>query len=386
MLPLLILITQSIFALAQTGSFNVSANLNLLSPAPAATSIITIPVVVHVVYNTAQQNISDAQIISQLEVLNKDYREKNQDTKNIPSYFAKLAGDAGFEFQLARVDPSGYATTGIIRKSTSIKMFGTDDRIKYNKIGGDDAWDKNKYLNIWIGNLAGGILGYTSTVGGSADKDGVVIQYTAFGTTGTVSAPFNLGRTATHEIGHWLNLKHIWGDAFCGSDEVDDTPKQRASNRGRPTGEKFTCEMNGHGDMYMNFMDLTEDAGMFMFTKGQCERMRALFLNAGQRSAILLSNAITGKAIIKSELIPTPSLIAKLISAYPNPAQSTITIDLSGYSNESAKTILIYNYTGQPVITQTITVNRVSVNISQLKTGIYFIKSGDGAPSRFVKN
>ncbi len=386
MLPLLILITQSIFALAQIGPLNVTANINIQSPAPATTSIITIPVVVHVVYNTPQQNISDAQIFSQLDVLNKDYRGKNEDTKNIPAYFAQLAGDAGFEFQLARVDPTGYATTGIVRKSTSIKMFGTDDRIKSTKIGGDDAWDKNKYLNIWIGNLAGGILGYTSTVGGPADKDGVVIQYTAFGTTGSVSAPFNLGRTATHEIGHWLNLKHIWGDAYCGDDEVDDTPKQRSSNRGRPTGEKFTCEMNGHGDMYMNFMDLTEDAGMFMFTKGQCERMRALFINAGQRSAILSSNAIIGKAIIKGEAIPTPSLTVKSISAYPSPAHSTITIDFAGYGNETTKTVIIYNYTGQPLISSTITGHRVSVNISQLKTGVYFIKSGDGVPARFLKN
>ena len=367
-LSLLILLTASMFAIAKDEVSTSLASLsNVKASTVADTAVIIIPVVVHIVYNNAQQNISDAQVVSQLNVLNKDYRQTNNDRINIPFYFAALAGNAGFEFRLAIVDPSGYITSGIVRKQTAIQMFGTDDRIKSSAIGGDDAWDRSRYLNIWVCNLAGGILGYTSTVGAPAAKDGVVIQYSAFGTVGAVSAPFNLGRTTTHEVGHWLNLKHIWGDAYCGDDEVDDTPKQRASNRGRPTGEKFTCDITGHGDMYMNFMDLTDDAGMFMFTQGQCKRMRALFSVGGQRREILSSDALSGVGVLKPVETPVPAVTEKIVSVSPNPAQSVITIDLGDRNNEVTSTINIYNIIGQPVISQTITGNRFTINITQLK-------------------
>ncbi len=384
----MLLLTASIFALAKEEVLNTSdavTNMQSISD----TNIITIPVVVHVVYNTVQQNISDAQVRSQIEVLNKDYRGKNDDRKNIPSYFAALAGDGGFEFKLAAVDPSGYSTSGIIRKQTSIQFFGTDDRIKSSAKGGDDSWNSKYYLNIWVANLAGGILGYTSTVGAAAGKDGVVIQYSAFGTVGVAAAPFNLGRTATHEIGHWLNLKHVWGDAYCGDDEVYDTPKQRASNRGRPTGEKFTCDMTGHGDMYMNFMDLTDDAGMFLFTQGQCKRMRALFSAGGQRREMLSSNALTGITITKATATTVVPSVSKSMSVFPNPAQSVITISITAGNNEAANTIAVYNNTGQPVIVQTTTGSRFTVNISRLTSGIYFVKTMNGpaeAMTKFVKN
>ncbi len=389
-LPLLIFMTACINASAKKEISNSAAVVSSLqSTSDTDIEVITIPVVVHVVYNTTQQNISDAQVISQINVLNKDYRGNNNDSKNIPSYFASLAGDGGFEFRLATVDPAGYSTSGIIRKQTSIQMFGVDDRIKSSARGGDDTWNRNKYLNIWVCNLAGGILGYTSTIGCAAEKDGVVIQFSAFGTVGSAAAPFNLGRTATHEIGHWLNLKHIWGDAYCGDDEINDTPKQRSSNRGRPTGEKFTCDMSGHGDMYMNFMDLTDDAGMFMFTQGQCKRMRALFNAGGQRHEILSSNALTGIAITKAVEATAPAVVAKSTSVFPNPAQSVITMIFSSSNNNAAQTITVYNNIGQPVMIQTITGSRITVNISQLKPGAYFIKTTGGAPeeiTKFVKN
>ena len=179
-----------------------------------SSSVITIPVVVHVLYKTSSQNISDAQIKSQITVLNADYRKLNSDFKTVvPSAFQSAAGDAGIEFCLATVDPNGAATTGIIRKSTTSSSFSTNDYVKYSSKGGDDAWSSSKYLNIWICNLSGGLLGYSQFPGaGSAATDGCVILYSAFGNQGTVSAPYNLGRTVTHEVGHWLNLNHIWGE------------------------------------------------------------------------------------------------------------------------------------------------------------------------------
>lgn len=237
--------------------------------------VVTIPVVVHVVYNTAAQNISDAQIQSQLNILNQDFRKLNSDISLVPSVFSGLAADCEIEFCLAKRDPNGNATTGIVRKSTTVTSFSSNDNIKRNANGGSDPWNTSQYLNIWVGNLSGGLLGYAQFPGGSASTDGVVCLYTAFGNTGVAAAPFNKGRTATHEVGHWLNLRHIWGDATCGNDQVNDTPTQQTANYGCPAFPRVTCSNGPNGDMFMNYMDYTDDACMYMFTSGQKSRMLA---------------------------------------------------------------------------------------------------------------
>src|ERR1700741_2966275 len=183
----------------------------------SAATVVSIPVVVHVLYNTSTQNISDAQIQSQIAVLNEDFRKLNADRVNIPSAFSAAAADAEINFCLASKTPSGASTTGIVRKSTTKTSFSDNDGVKYSSQGGDDAWDATKYLNIWVCNLGGGLLGYAQFPGGPVATDGVVILYSAFGRVGTLSAPYNKGRTTTHEVGHWLNLRHIWGDASCGN-------------------------------------------------------------------------------------------------------------------------------------------------------------------------
>ncbi len=163
-------------------------------------AVITIPVVVHVVYNTSAQNVSDAQIQSQLDVLNKDFRKLNTDLNLVPSTFSSLVADAEINFCLANRDPNGNATTGILRVPTSQTSFSTNDGVKSSTTGGSNAWSTNQYLNIWVCNMSGGILGYAQFPGGASATDGVVIGYTCFGTTGTAQAPFNKGRTATHEV------------------------------------------------------------------------------------------------------------------------------------------------------------------------------------------
>jgi hypothetical protein len=395
-LSLLITLFSSSLIIAQVDTAPASLHNALSIPASATTTqstaalpdIIGIPVVVHVLYNTNQQNISDEQIKSQLTALNKDFQGKNADRSKIPSYFAPYAASAGFSFYLAQVDPKGYATTGIIRKSTSVQMYGVDDRIKSSRLGGDDAWSRDKYLNIWIGNIAGGIMGYTSKIGCSAELDGVVIHFAAFGTIGTAAAPYNLGRTATHEIGHWLNLRHIWGDEYCGSDDVDDTPTQRGSNRGNPTGEKFTCGTTAHGDMYMNFMDLTDDASMFMFTTGQRNRMRALFEAGGARQNMLGVNVQYAGSIQTLTIKPEPVLVVTA-SVYPNPASGSINIEIKNAFNWVNQPVTIYNLMGQPVINKIMTGNRITINISGLQAGVYFVREGSGENqmvTKFVKN
>lgn len=237
--------------------------------------VVTIPVVVHVVYNTSTQNISDAQINSQISILNADFRKLNSDISLLPGVFSGLAADCEIQFCLAQRDPSGNPSTGIVRKSTTVTSFSSNDNIKRSANGGDDAWPAGSYLNIWVGNLGGGLLGYAQFPGGAASTDGVVILQSAFGNTGTAAAPFNKGRTATHEIGHWLNLRHIWGDANCGDDLVSDTPTQQTSNFGCPAFPKVTCSNGPNGDLHMNYMDYTDDACMYMFTTGQKTRMLA---------------------------------------------------------------------------------------------------------------
>ncbi|AHJ99385.1 GEVED domain-containing protein [Hymenobacter swuensis] len=256
-------------------------------------AVVTIPVVVHVLYNTTAQNVSDAQIQSQIAVLNEDFNKLNADVSKTPSAFAGLAANVGIQFVLAKQTPTGAATTGIERKSTTRTSWGTDDAMKKVSTGGLDAWNSAKYLNLWVCNLSGGVLGYAQFPGGAAATDGVVILSSGFGRNGSAAAPFNLGRTATHEVGHWLNLRHIWGDASCGNDLVSDTPTQQTSNGGCPSFPKVTCSNGPNGDMFMNYMDYTDDACMYMFSNGQSSRMNALFATGGARAGLLTSTGGT---------------------------------------------------------------------------------------------
>jgi hypothetical protein len=258
-------------------------------------AIITIPVVFHVVYNTSAQNISDAVIYAQLDQLNKDFARLNSDAGNTPAAFQGLAANTQIQFCLAQRDPNGAATTGIERRQTTVTSFSSNNAVKYTANGGLNAWNSSQYLNIWSCNLGSGLLGYAQFPGGSAATDGVVCLFSTFGslTLPGTSAPYNYGRTMTHEVGHWLNLRHIWGDANCGSDLVSDTPTQQTSNYGCPTFPRRTCGNTTNGDMFMNYMDYTDDACMNMFTTGQSARMAALFATGGARVGLTTSLGCT---------------------------------------------------------------------------------------------
>ena len=242
-------------------------------------TIITIPVVIHVVWNTNAENISDAQIFSQMDVLNADFRRTNLDAVNTPSVWQSIAADTEIDFCLATTDPNGAVTTGITRTQTSQTSFSIQsDGMKSTANGGIDPWDQDDYLNIWVCDLTGGILGYATPPSNfNNPSDGVVIGYKYFGTIGSVQSPYNKGRTATHEVGHWLNLDHIWGNGSnCGNDNVNDTPTQEEENYSCPSfpHNANSCNTsNSNGDMFMNFMDYTNDACMNMFTSGQKTRI-----------------------------------------------------------------------------------------------------------------
>lgn len=251
-----------------------------------ARELVTISTVVHVVYNTEEENVSDEQVASQIDALNRDFRARNENQSKVPAVWQGLVADAQIEFELASEDPEGNPTEGIIRVATQSESFG-DDSVKTAEGGGSSPWPTDRYLNIWVCNLAGGLLGYAQFPGGPPETDGIVILYRAFGTTGAVQEPFNVGCTATHEVGHWLNLFHIWGDSddCSGSDECPDTPSAQGPNYGVPEFPHVSCSNAPNGDMYMNYMDYTDDSAMSMFTTGQVLRMNATLATTRRRLA-----------------------------------------------------------------------------------------------------
>ncbi len=374
----------------------INASQNLFARDTFSNELITIPVVFHILYNNSSQNISNAQLQSQLKVLNEDYRRWNSDSSNTPHAFKPMAADCNIMFCLAQINPSGMPTTGIIRKYTNRASFAVDDAVKYSAAGGDDAWDSKKYLNIWVCNLSGGVLGYSTTPGMQADKDGVVIQYDAFGTVGNVRAQFNKGRTATHEVGHWLGLLHIWGDQKCGTDYVADTPSQSDYNSNCPSFPHVSdCSPNSNGDMFMNFMDYTNDACMNMFTYGQKNRMRSLFATNGIRNTFLKSyvcdSSLAMGASIPSDTLKATNnteLLNSNLTIYPNPVQSFFELAPKNGYEIIGKTIVIYNLSGKVVLKRAITNATEKINMLGVGPGIYFLKvleSDDNKMYKLVK-
>jgi hypothetical protein len=240
----------------------------------------TIPVVVHVLWNSFSENISDEQIQSQIDVLNEDWARTNADKASTPVVWQSISGSLPYRFKLACKDPNGNLTTGIVRVHTNEASFTADNKIKFNSLGGSDAWNTDKYLNIWVGHMCCSIIGYAefpSLV--HTNTFGLVMNTQSFGRVRNVSSPYNRGRTATHELGHCFNLFHIWGDdgGDCtGSDSCADTPNQFAEHyRCVSFPSTDGCSSSSPGVMFMNYMDYTDDACMNMFTQNQTARMDA---------------------------------------------------------------------------------------------------------------
>jgi len=351
----------------------------------AGATTITIPVVVHVLYNTAAQNISDAQVQSQIDVLNQDYHKRNPDYTKTPGIYAGLVADANIQFVLAKRDPNGLATNGIIHKSTRTASWSTNDAVKNSKRGGDNPWDATKYLNLWACNLGQGLLGYAQFPGGSASTDGVVILYSAFGSrakypAGTYINSYDLGRTATHEVGHWANLRHIWGDdsgACTGSDLVADTPNQGSENYGCPAFPHVSC--SNSGDMSMNYMDYVNDLCMYMFSTGQSGRMDAVFAAGGPRAAIVTS--LGGTA-------PRAAVAATPVGLYPNPAAEVLNVDLPAGARADRCVVHVFDLSDHEMTQARYDVANGQVRVGALPKGLYYVSIANGTETthqRFEK-
>ncbi|GEM_PF-140104 len=340
-------------------------------------TIVTIPIVVHVVWKNAAENISDAQIISQIEVLNRDFRALNKEIINVPAIFKPTVANIEFQFCLARRTPEGAATTGITRTQTNVNNVGTETitinsvskrAICYTELGGRDAWDTKKYLNIWLGKFEFGLGEASFPNMADSEADGVRVDPTAFGTIGTASdAPYNLGRTATHEIGHYFNLQHPWGtiEPNCnGDDGVTDTPRQFDDFRGEcPTHPQLFC---GTASMFMNFMNYSDDACLSMFTNGQ--KMRMLAALNGFRSGLLNSLGCDAPTTATKE-----PLLESTVQIIGNPIRERLQLH-STAPNSQVFNLLLVNVQGQIVSKdEWNTFSDYNQDLRNFPIGIYFL-------------
>lgn len=332
----------------------------------------TIPVIIHIIHSGTAvgsgPNISMAQAQSQIPILNADYAGTNADISSVPSVFNSVkAGNTGIQFCLAKVDPSGNILSeyGIERINRVSRGWSDPNNMSSNALQSyfdqtikpATIWDPTKYLNVWVTAAdASGLLGYASFPAGSgltglsgvetATTSGVVINYTAWGNIGSAASPYNLGRTATHEIGHWLGLRHVWGDGTCATDYCGDTPAAQTANYGCKSHPYNTggCSGNTTGEMFMNYMDYSDDACMYMFTLNQSTRMQTAMANGTYRIGLNSSGKCN-----------TPYALDIGVTAITNPVAGSsscntsvtpiITLSNSGSSTVTSATIT-YSYDG----------------------------------------
>ncbi|WP_339815630.1 M43 family zinc metalloprotease [uncultured Imperialibacter sp.] len=283
-----------------------------LSSSRTAEAIYTIPVVIHVLHQGEAygegSNIPLEQVLSQIELLNQDFRRLNSDTTDTREIFKPVAADALIEFALAKRDPEGMPTSGVVRARAGKDSYAIGEEDLLQKVS---YWPPDRYLNIWVTNLKSGLLGFAQfpvsdliglkpNIANKFLPDGVTIDYEYFG-QGFNAKEFSTGRTATHEIGHYLGLRHIWGDGGCGSDDYcSDTPAaDRASSSGSCELSKASC---GSTDMIENYMDYSPDKCMNIFTKDQKERMRTVLEFSPRRRSLIGSAALVAPTLVDNDL------------------------------------------------------------------------------------
>lgn len=339
---------------------------------------IVIPVVIHNLYHFPSQKVTDQQVLAQLKTLNDCFRMRHADTAHTRPAFKPFAADCEIEFRLASSDPNRRATSGIIRKYTPIASWKMGDDMKFADRMGDDAWDSKNYLNIWVCSLDK-FAGFTSVLGADPKIDGIVLDLGAIGAG---------QKTLVHEAGHWLGLKHLWGDEYCGDDGVYDTPKQASYTPGCPNTARITCGSNPIGDMYNNYMDFTNDACMTMFTEGQKLRMRSLLaaggIRAGMMNSIGLKQPLMG-ALPVSATDPT-WLEPKL---YPNPANAQLQLDLTYDRRWIGQTYQVFDLQGRSRMRGQLPTSVTRIDLSGLMPGYYILEArrADGViyKTTFVK-
>jgi len=348
-------------------------------------TVYTIPVVVHIVYNDASENLDDSIVFNQIDILNESFRRTNADTVNMRDDYETIVGDSFIQFQLAQIDPSGQPTTGITRTNTTQTSFlgvggSPAEGVKSDADGGIDPWDQSRYLNIWVCNMqlfsTPFLLGYASPPNnlpnwppGSADNlsDGVVIEFEAFGsnnpnTLDLGGGPVDVeGKTCVHEVGHYLGLRHIWGDGDCTEEDgIDDTPNADDQSNQDCDTTKNTCTDNittlgDLPDMVENYMDYSAETCQNSFTLGQVDLMRGVLEN--ERIDLISGNPASISDVGEFEF-----------NVYPNPSKGTIVI--GNIPNENAH-LRIFTESGKVIKEMTISSQQT---IEGLRSGLYFVQ------------
>lgn len=347
---------------------------------------ITIPVVVHILYNSAAQNISDAQVQSQIDVLNEDFSATNSDYRNYDAGYGSVKGDMDINFCLVQV----------IHKQTNHKSFGFNDNMKYSNKGGSDAVDPMHILNIWVCDLGNKVLGFAYYPGISPEKFGVVCHTNAFGRGSQYNlfTDYDLGRTTTHEVGHCFGLVHIWGDRTCGSDEVDDTPLHNEPNFGCPEqGHLSTCTGTPL-EMWMNYMDYSDDRCMYFFSDGQVSRADFFIDTDPQLISIVNSACANARenrndiTIASSNTFNFSRSIADNVSLYPTITSGQLTLSVNNSTGGKAD-INIYNQAGALMMKQQIVISNGKrydrIDVSKLPDGIYFMEFSQATTNQTKK-
>ena len=332
---------------------------------------IIIPVVVHVVYHSPAQNISDAQIYSQIRILNKYFN--NIASANEYSEYSDIIAKANIFFGLAQYDYNDNPTTGITRTPTTMQRFAGLDITKPDQEG-VSAWDPERFLNIWVGDLPDNVVGIAGNVVDNINFDGVIIDYQAFGTFGTATSPTHLGKTLVHEIGHYLGLQHLEGNGGCDSDDgIEDTPVQVGSITSC-YATQHSCEQQSMVNNYMNLLD--DDCDQF-FTRGQVEHMGNFYLNHRPQLMGDINNVVSSLQVDNS---------GNSWQIIPNPASQFIQLQWPGSFNQPCH-FSIFSAQGQIIHANTIE-NKQTIDISGILPGMYYLNVNDGEKmitKKFIK-